>query len=87
MKKLLLKISIIVSCALMILECVGRYLQSKKDLMIEDSDKFNAMMNAVHVGTYIKTIAAWIAIGAVACWIAFGITLIISKIRKDTTHT
>ena len=85
MKKILLRISVIVSCVCVILEGVGVYLQSKKDLMIDDPDKFDAMMNVVHAGTCIKTIAALIAVAALVCWIAFGITWVIS-IRKNNAH-
>ncbi len=83
MKKVFLRIAVIVSSICVILEYTGGYLQSKKDLMIDDSDKFDAMMNAVHAGTYIKTVAAWIAIAALACWIAYGIVCIVGLRRKD----
>lgn len=82
MKKILCRLSAIVSFVCVILMYAGGYLQSKKDLTIEDPKKFDAMMDAVHAGTHIKTIAAWVAIAAAACWAAFGIAWIIGKKRK-----
>lgn len=84
MKKILLRIAVIVSSVYVVLEYAGVYLQSKKDLMIENPEKFDAMMKAVHTGTYIKTVAAWIAIAALACWIVYRIACIVGLRRKDS---
>ena len=83
MKKILFRISVIVSFVCVILAYAGGYLQSKKDLTIRDPKKFDAMMDAVHAGDHLKTIAAWVAIAAAACWAAFGIAWLIGIKKKD----
>ena len=85
MKKLLLRISCTTSGVCITLGGLGVYLQSQKDLMIEDPCKFDAMMSAIHTGSCIKTIAVWVAIAAVICWIIFGIACIAS--RRNTRHS
>ena len=54
-------------------------MQAQKDLTIDDPDRFDAMMNAVHAGNSVKTIAAWIAMAALICWLATGITWLVSR--------